>query len=167
MVPFMTTEAPPKKRTRNPQVATTNGAATKLAPGKRGPKSPMTKEHKAKLAAGRTEALAVRAYLEYLRDATPARRGRRRTPESIDRRIDAIVTDLANDPPPITELHLRQELMNLEAERAETTRHDGREELMSSFIAVAANYGERNGISYSTWRKVGVPANVLRAAGIR
>jgi hypothetical protein len=36
----------------------------------------------------------------------------------------------------------------------------------AEFVAVAASYGERKGISYSAWREVGVPAAVLRSAGI-
>jgi len=33
-------------------------------------------------------------------------------------------------------------------------------------VAVAREYGERQGISYTTWREVGVDAAVLTRAGI-
>ena len=56
---------------------------------KRGPKSPMTAEHKAALAKGRAEGRIVREYLEGLR-ATKPKRGRKRTPETITKRLDAI-----------------------------------------------------------------------------
>ena len=49
----------------------------------------MTDEHKAALAAGRSEGRAVRDYLEALRNNKP-KRGRKRTPESISKRVDAI-----------------------------------------------------------------------------
>ena len=49
---------------------------------KRGPKGPMTDEHKAALAKGRNEGNAVRNYLEALRANKP-KRGRKRTRESI------------------------------------------------------------------------------------
>ena len=39
-------------------------------------------------------------------------------------------------------------------------------ELMDKFIKVAASFGERKGITYPTWREVGVPAGVLASAGI-
>ena len=36
-----------------------------------------------------------------------------------------------------------------------------------AFVEAAAPYGERKGISYKAWREVGVPAAVLKRAGIR
>jgi len=38
--------------------------------------------------------------------------------------------------------------------------------LEAEFIAVAAAYGAQRGICYETWREAGVPAVVLRKAGI-
>jgi hypothetical protein len=49
----------------------------------------MNAEHKAALAKGRSQANAVRAYLEAL-EANRPKRGRKRTPESIERRLAAI-----------------------------------------------------------------------------
>src|SRR3954451_14496364 len=60
---------------------------------KRGPKGPMTDEHKAALATGRNEGNAVRNYLEALRSNKP-KRGRRRTRESINARRPAIDAEL-------------------------------------------------------------------------
>jgi len=39
-------------------------------------------------------------------------------------------------------------------------------ELESAFADVAASYSGRKGITYSAWREVGVPAVVLKRAGI-
>ena len=38
--------------------------------------------------------------------------------------------------------------------------------LEGDFIKVAKTYGERKGISYASWREVGVPAAVLARADI-
>lgn len=36
----------------------------------------------------------------------------------------------------------------------------------SGFVAYAASYGSRKGISYATWREFGVSAELLTRAGI-
>ncbi len=131
---------------------------------KRGPKSPMTDEHKAALARGRTEGRAVRDYLESLRANKP-KRGRRRTSESINKRLGGIDSELASADP-LNELKLRQERRDLQSElesKSAATDHIAIEE---AFVAVAREYGERQGISYTTWREVGVDAAVLTRAGI-
>jgi hypothetical protein len=53
----------------------------------------MDATHKAKLAQGRSDARAVKGYLEYLEDNRP-KRGRRRTDESIKARLSAISTEM-------------------------------------------------------------------------
>ena len=35
-----------------------------------------------------------------------------------------------------------------------------------AFVEVAASYSTRQGISYTSWREVGVPAATLKRAGI-
>ena len=35
------------------------------------------------------------------------------------------------------------------------------------FVAVARTYSRRHGITFDTWREIGVPAAVLRRAGLR
>src|SRR5258708_9774860 len=74
----------------------------------------MTAEHKAALAKGREQANAVRAYLEAL-EANRPKRGRKRTPESIERRLAAIDAEyeIAGA---LKALQLLQERKNLEAE---------------------------------------------------
>jgi hypothetical protein len=131
---------------------------------KRGPKSPMTDEHKAALAKGRAEGKIVREYLEGLR-ATKPKRGRKRTPETIAKRLDTISTEMASASP-IDELLLVQERKNLEAERAAMSNSIDMGALERDFISVARSYGESKAISYSSWRDVGVPASVLKSAGI-
>jgi hypothetical protein len=125
----------------------------------------MTAEHKEALARGRAEGRAVRRYLEAL-DAHRPKRGRKRTVESVQKRL-ADVERLLGDADPLTRLQLVQERMNLQAELAtkQTTVDLGG--LEKDFVAAAKGYGERKGITYAAWREAGVDANVLKKAGIR
>src|SRR5262249_3399922 len=58
-------------------------------------KSQMTDAHKAALAQGRNEGRTVRRYLDAL-DANRPKRGRKRTPESVQKRLRAIDHELAS-----------------------------------------------------------------------
>lgn len=131
---------------------------------KRGPKGPMTDEHKAALATGRNEGNAVRSYLEALRNNKP-KRGRRRTRESIASRLTAIDTELASADP-MNELRLRQERRDLQAEMTSLGEKVDISALENGFVSVAKSYSSRQGISYATWREIGVDASVLKRAGI-
>lgn len=131
---------------------------------KRGPKGPMTDEHKAALAAGRSEGRAVRDYLEALRNNKP-KRGRKRTPESIAKRLQAIDAELL-DADPVQELRLVQERLDLNAELANAGQAVDLTALEAEFVRVAKAYSSRNGYSYAAWRTIGVDAAVLTKAGI-
>ncbi len=124
----------------------------------------MSKEHKAALAKGREEGLAVRRYLEVL-ESSRRGRGRQRTPASITKRLAAIDAQLP-EADALNRLHLLQEKKDLQAEL--TKRTDARDvgELEKRFVKVAKDYGERKGISYSTWRTAGVSSATLTKAGI-
>lgn len=124
----------------------------------------MSAEHKAALAQGRLEGRIVRDYLDALRAAKPTR-GRKRTAESISKRLDAIDTLLV-DASPIDELRLVQERRDLTAELTTVGTGVDLAALEGAFVEIAASYGARLGISYSSWREIGVPAAVLKQAGI-
>ena len=124
----------------------------------------MSAEHKAALAKGREEGLAVRRYLEALESSRP-RRGRRRTPASIERKLSAIDTQLAAADP-LMRLHLLQEKKDLQEELGKSGDVQELTDLEKEFVKVAKSYGERKGISYSTWRAAGVSAAVLQKAGV-
>jgi hypothetical protein len=128
-------------------------------------KSPMSDEHKAALALGREQGRAVRRYLEALEAHRP-KRGRKRTPESIQRRLAEIEKRLETADP-LSRLQLRQERMNLQGELA--AKSDGVDigQLEDEFVRAARDYGQRKGITYNAWREAGVDAAVLRRAGIR
>lgn len=124
----------------------------------------MSVEHKAALAEGRQQSRAVRDYLEALQTVKP-KRGRRRTPDSIKQRLDAIEKSLG-EAAPLNRLQLVQERMDLTAELASMDNVIDLTAVERAFAEAAASYGERKGISYAAWREVGVPADVLKRAGI-
>jgi uncharacterized protein YicC (UPF0701 family) len=124
----------------------------------------MSEAHKAALAKGRVEGRVVRDYLEGLR-ATKPKRGRKRTPETIRKRLDAIGTELASASP-LDELLLIQERRDLEAELAAKSDAIDMDALEAEFVKVARSYSESKSISYASWRDVGVPASTLKQAGI-
>jgi hypothetical protein len=131
---------------------------------KRGPKGPLTDDHKAALALGREESRAVRAYLDGLRAHRP-RRGRKRSPESIQKRLLAIDVEVL-EADPIKELRLIQERRDLSSMLESLAAQPDLGESEAAFVKIAASYGSRNGISYGSWREVGVEASVLSQAGI-
>ncbi|WP_426570868.1 hypothetical protein [Aquihabitans sp. McL0605] len=124
----------------------------------------MTDEHKAALAEGRAQGRAVRLYLEAL-EANKPKRGRKRTPDSIKKRLVAIAAELETADP-LKRLQLTQEQLDLEAELAAGATTVDITALEKGFVAAAAGYASRKGISYGAFRSVGVPPSVLRAAGI-
>jgi hypothetical protein len=125
----------------------------------------MSDEHKAALAEGRDQGRVVRRYLEALESHRP-KRGRKRTPETITKRLGVIEEQLAGADP-LSRLHLLQEKMDLERQLAGSGA-DGADlgELEAAFVEVAAAYGERKGLTYEAWRAIGVEPRVLKAAGI-
>lgn len=125
----------------------------------------MSATHKAALAEGRDQGRVVRKYLEAL-DAHRPKRGRKRTPESVERRLTAIETKLP-EADPLTRLHLVQERMNLQNELTSSDNSIDLPALEDEFVGAASAYGKRKGITYAAWRQLGVDAAVLRKAGIK
>jgi uncharacterized protein YicC (UPF0701 family) len=124
----------------------------------------MSDAHKAALAKGRMEGRVVREYLEGLR-ATKPKRGRKRTQETIRKRLDAIAVEFASASP-LDELLLVQERSDLEAELSAKSDAIDMDALEAEFVKVAKSYSDSKAISYSSWRQVGVPASALKRAGI-
>jgi hypothetical protein len=127
-------------------------------------KRSMTDQHKAALAEGRSEGRAVKAYLEAL-DTNRPKRGRKRTPDSIKKRLGVIEADLG-DASPILRLQLIQERMDLGKELATLDTKVDMTAVESAFVTSAGTYAQRKKISYAAWRELGVPADVLKRAGI-
>jgi len=124
----------------------------------------MSKAHKAALAQGRVEGRVIRTYLDVL-EANRPKRGRKRTIESITRRLSAIKRELESADT-VTKLRLTQERMDLERELKIKKANADIGKLESQFVKVARAYSTRNGITYTAWREVGVSPQVLKRAGI-
>lgn len=135
-----------------------------MAPKKNAPKRTMTPEHKAALAAGREQGRAVKAYLEGL-SATKPKRGRRRSTESIAARLAEIDEAMASAEP-LKQLQLTQEHMDLTEKLSADDSTIDMSKLESEFIRVAKAYAENKKISHAAFRAVGVPADVLKKAGV-
>lgn len=124
----------------------------------------MSKDHKEALAVGRAEGRSVRAYLEAL-DSSRPKRGRKRTKDSINSRLAKIDSELeAADA--LKRLQLTQERLDLIEELGTMDTGVDISELEAEFTRVAKGYAARKGISYAAFRQIGVPAAVLKKAGI-
>jgi hypothetical protein len=130
---------------------------------KRGPKQ-VSESQKQAMAAGRADSRTVKAYLEALDQHRP-KRGRKRSPETIKKRLAELDNAIA-DADPLRRVSLVQQRIDLNNELERLDAVVDVSQLEKSFVAVAKGYGDRKGISYGAWREVGVPAEVLKAAGI-
>lgn len=125
----------------------------------------MSEEHKAALAEGRRQGTAVRRYLEALERAR-ANRGRPVRTEDLEAQLAKVESELETADA-FQRLHLLQQRRTLRARLlASEPTGDDLAALEAAFVEVAADYGARKNIDYATWREAGVPADVLRRAGI-
>jgi hypothetical protein len=148
---------------RTGAVATRN-ATCHIGEMAKGEKRQVTEAHKAAMAEGRTQSRAISGYLDALESNRP-KRGRKRTQESIDKRL-GVIADQFGSANGITRLALIQERMDLLAEKQAMSQAVDLSGLVEEFVKAAKSYGERKGISYSAWRELGVPPEVLKRAGI-
>ncbi|MDH4168029.1 MAG: hypothetical protein OEW42_00425 [Acidimicrobiia bacterium] len=130
---------------------------------RRGPKS-LSSEHKAALAEGRNQSRAVRRYLEAL-EAHKPKRGRQRTPETIKKQLAAVEEDI-DSADPLKRVQLLQKRLDLTKELEAKTVSVDISSFEKDFVALAKAYSQSKGISYTAWREAGVPAAVLKSAGI-
>lgn len=124
----------------------------------------MTDEHKAALAQGRKESRAIKAYLKALSERKP---GRPVTKESLTKRLDSVETKISDSDNPLETVDLIQSKLDIEEALAELENAEDIDALEAGFVEHAGSYSERKGVSYTAWREFGVPAKVLRAAGIK
>ena len=127
-------------------------------------KSPMSTSHKNALAQGRVEGRIIRTYLEVL-EANRPKRGRKRTTESITKRL-AVIAQEMKTADAIVKLRLTQERMDLSKELSSKLSKVDLDKLESQFVKVASAYSQRNGITFTAWRELGVQVPVLKRAGI-
>lgn len=125
----------------------------------------MTDEHKAALAEGRAQGRAVRDYLAALsEDRKP---GRKVDAGTIEAKIADVQSTIDSEPDPAKRVELIQKRLDLESRLVDLQEAVDLEALEEGFVAVAADYSERKGITYSAWREAGVPAAALKRAGIK
>ena len=124
----------------------------------------MSDAHKQALAEGREQGRAVRQYLEAL-EAHKPKRGRKRTPDSMQKRL-ATIEERVSSADPLARLQLVQERMDLQRELAASQQKVDLSALEKDFVAAARAYGDRKGITYAAWRESGVDPAVLKMAGI-
>jgi uncharacterized protein YicC (UPF0701 family) len=124
----------------------------------------MTQEHKEALSEGRRQGRIVRDYLEGL-EATRPKRGRKRTKDTVSKRISSIESELENAQP-LRKLEMIQERLDLLDELETFDETVDMAALEKQFISVAKSYAARRGISYAAFREMGIAAPVLKKAGI-
>jgi hypothetical protein len=123
----------------------------------------MSQDHKDALARGRRESKAIKDYLEVLDSKRP---GRKVTKESLQSRLNGIDDRIASEENPLKRVDLVQTKLDAERALREMGQQQDASGLEDGFVKYAATYSERKGISYSAWRAAGVPAAVLKKAGI-
>jgi hypothetical protein len=123
----------------------------------------MSDEHKEALARGRTEARDIKAYLAALGSRKP---GRPVTAESLQARITRLEDKITMETNPLKAVEHRQARLDAEQALAAMSDPVDLSSLEAGFVAAASGYSARKGISYAAWREVGVPAAVLRKAGV-
>jgi hypothetical protein len=128
-------------------------------------KTPMSAAHKQALAEGREQSRIVRDYLDAL-EAHKPKRGRKRTAESVKKNLNEVGQSLKAATGQ-GRLELIQRRRDLEVELA-GMQAGGVDvsALEKAFLKVGKSYAGRKGISYAAFREFGVPAEVLKKAGI-
>jgi hypothetical protein len=124
----------------------------------------MTAQHTAALAEGRAYGRAVREYLDALEESRP-KRGRKRTADSVKKRLATVEAELV-DAGGVKRVQLLQERRDLRSELDNFETTVDLSSVEKAFVKAAKPYSENKGISYATWREAGVPADVLKKAGI-
>lgn len=124
---------------------------------------PMSEEHKAALAQGRRESRAIKGYLEALSQRRP---GRPVTPESVSKRLESIEEKIEAEDDSLKKVELIQARLDAQEQLADLEDAPDIDALEQEFVDYAKSYSDRKGITYSAWREAGVPAAVLKEAGI-
>ena len=165
---------PAKKSTATKSSRPAKKAAKKTAkrtvkkatgPAKRGPRK-MSTAHKAALAEGRQVSAIVDRYLSALH--VPKQRGRKVSAASLQQRLLDAEAKLKHASG-VARLTAAQDIRDIKA-RLSSMASSGAQDIKSleaAFVRVAKKFGEKRGIGYGAWRDAGVPAQVLKRAGVR
>jgi hypothetical protein len=126
----------------------------------------MTARRKAAPPAGgrvrRAEINAVAAYLTALKAPKVPARSR----AALEKRRAQIEQWIVEESSPIREVELIQKRLDLDAQLSQIDQAQRLAELGKAFVEVAASWAKRSGISAAALREAGVPASVLKRAGL-
>jgi hypothetical protein len=138
-------------------------------PAKRSAKRRATRKlsasHKRALAEGRTLSATVNQYLAAV--TTPKRRGRKVSTATLTQRL-ADARQRVKTEAGVNKVLAAQEVRDLQAKlaRLRTDNAVDVKTLEAAFVKVAKQFAENRGVTYGAWRDAGVPAEVLKRAGI-
>jgi len=110
----------------------------------------------------RAETAAVAAYLTALRAPKVPANSR----VTLEKRRAQIEQWIAKESSPIREVELIQQRLDIDSQLAQIDQAARLPELEEMFVKVAGSWAKRSGISAAALREVGVPAIVLRRAGL-
>jgi hypothetical protein len=111
----------------------------------------------------RAETNAVAAYLTALKAPKVPARSR----AALEKRRAQIEQWLAGETSPIREVELIQQRLDIDAQLGQIDQAARLAELEEAFVKIAASWAKRTGIGAAALREVGVPASVLRRAGLQ
>ncbi|MDP9495142.1 MAG: hypothetical protein M3P87_07885 [Actinomycetota bacterium] len=123
----------------------------------------MSQEHKDALARGRRESRAIKNYLKTIESRKP---GRPVTKDSLTSRLTTVNSKLEGMDDPLKRLDLLQSRLDIEEALSSVKDVANLDQIEADFVTNAKAYSQRKGISYTAWRRFGVPAAVLKKAGI-
>lgn len=123
----------------------------------------MSDEHKAALAAGRRQSRAIKLYLQAIANRKP---GRPITPDSLRAKLERLDARIADETDALRRVDLLQAKLDAQEALAKAEAMADMSQLEAGFIEHAKPYSTRKGIGYAAWREVGVPAAILKKAGI-
>ena len=118
--------------------------------------------HKKALALGRTEAHAVRAYLDVLHQPQGP------DPQVLEDSVTQLEQDVNQEADPVARVMLIQKRIDAEGELS-AVQGNGEPDAAAAeaaFVEHALRFSQRKGLSWKAWREVGVPASVLKRTGL-
>lgn len=122
----------------------------------------MSAERKEALAEGRRRGRAVRAYLVSLERGGDARSDA----ADLQGKLEEVSALVDSEQDPARRVEHIQRRMDLEAALEAAGSGEDHGQLEAAFIEVAAAHSEAKALTWPAWREVGVPASVLREAGV-
>ena len=127
----------------------------------------LSSEEKQRMAEGRSHSRVVERYLREIATGKYHKRGpRKNDPEAIKAELAELNAKIASSPPGVEKLVLVENRRKLEQILAGRAENEAFDELENKFLGIAKVFSDTRGISYESWREMGVPARVLIKAGI-